>query len=364
MLEPKKSTIASRRQAIQGIGAAAALAAFGSSRGASPRARPLRIGQIGVAHGHATKLAIYRQSSDYEVVGIAEPDTDLQTKASQNRAFQGVPWMSVEQLLAVPGLQGVLIETAPRDSLRIAEQCIEAGLHVHLDKPAGESYLHFDRILRLAQSKQLLLQMGYMYRYNPGFLKLRELIAQDAFGQIFEVHAVMSKVVDPANRKQHGQYPGGMMFELGCHLIDLVIQLLGEPEQVSSFSRPTLVQDDGLADNMLAVLTYPNAIASIKSSAVEVDGGARRHLVVCGTRGTYHLQPLDQPKAKVTLARPYKELRVGENLIEFAPFARYEADAAEMARIMCGEQEADYTYAHDRLVQRTVLQASGLSLDG
>lgn len=363
MLERKKSGLASRRQAIQGIGAAAAWAAVGSTRGAFRHATPLRIGQIGVAHGHATKLAIYRQSSEYEVVGLAEPDGALRAKASKNAAFQDVPWMSVEQLLATPGLQGVLIETATGDSLRYAEQCIEAGLHVHLDKPAGESYLQFDRILRRAQSRQLMVQMGYMYRYNPGFLRLRELMAQQALGQIFEIHAVMSKVVDPTNRKQHALYPGGIMFELGCHLIDLVISLLGEPDQVSSFSRPTPGHNDGLADNMLAVLTYPNAIASIKSSAVEIEGSARRHLVVCGTQGTYHLQPLDQPKAKVTLARPHQDLRSGENLIEFQPFSRYVADAAEMARIIRGEQEPVYTYTHDRWVQRTVLQASGMPLD-
>lgn len=362
MHERNQSGMASRRQAIQGIGVAA-WAAVGSARGAIRHATPIRVGQIGVAHGHATKLAIYRQSNEYEVVGLAEPDAALRAKASKNTAFQDVPWMSVDQLLATPGLQAVLIETSPRDSLRYAEQCIEAGLHVHLDKPAGESYLQYDRILRRAHSKQLMVQMGYMYRYNPGFLRLRELIAQQALGQIFEIHAVMSKVVDPANRKQHAQYPGGMMFELGCHLIDLVISLHGEPEQVSSFSRPTLGHDDGLADNMLAVLTYPNAIASIKSSAVEIEGSARRHLVVCGTQGTYHLQPLDQPKAKVTLARPHQDLRAGENLIEFEPFTRYVADAAEMARIIRGEQEAVYTHTHDRCVQRTVLQASGMSLE-
>ncbi|MEZ6079642.1 MAG: hypothetical protein R3C56_29430 [Pirellulaceae bacterium] len=36
--------------------------------------RPIRVGQIGVGHAHANKLAVYRASPDYEVVGVVEPD--------------------------------------------------------------------------------------------------------------------------------------------------------------------------------------------------------------------------------------------------------------------------------------------------
>ena len=76
------------------------------------------------------------------------------------------------------------------------------------------------------------------------------------------MHAVMSKVVSPPERKRLSAFPGGMMFELGCHVLDLVIGVLGRPKEVTSFSRHSSALDDGLLDNMLAVLGYPRAIAS------------------------------------------------------------------------------------------------------
>jgi hypothetical protein len=55
-------------------------------------------------------------------------------------------------------------------------------------------------------------------------------------------------------------------------------------------------------DNMLVVLKYPRATATVKLSALEVEGINRRHLVVCGTEGTFHIQPLDNPAARVPVA--------------------------------------------------------------
>ena len=77
--------------------------------------------------------------------------------------------MTQEQLLKVPGLQAVLVETRVRDLLNTAEACVTAGKHVHLDKPAGESLPQLRRILDAAAKQKLLVQMGYMFRYSPAF---------------------------------------------------------------------------------------------------------------------------------------------------------------------------------------------------
>ena len=227
----------------------------------------IKIGQIGTAHGHAAgKMEVYRKSDDFEFVGIAEPNDKLRAAAERQPAFKGVPWMSVEQLLRVPGLQAVAIETEPRDLLKYAEMSVDAGKHVHLDKPAGESLMQFRRILDTAARSHLCLQMGYMYRYNPAVMLMKDLLRKGYLGEPFEVHCVMSKVVDPINRQRHGEYVGGMMFELGCHLIDIVVDVLGTPESVASFHQHAGPQQDPLEDNMLAVLSYPKALATVKSS--------------------------------------------------------------------------------------------------
>ena len=325
----------------------------------------IKIGQIGTAHGHAAgKIESYRASLEYEVVGIAEPDPKLKATAETQKAYRDIPWMTVEQLLAVEGLQAVAIETEPRDLLKYAEMALNAGKHVHLDKPAGESLTQFRRLLDQAASKHLCVQMGYMFRYNPAVVLMKNLVRKGYLGEPFEMHCVMSKVVDDASRIRNAQYPGGMMFELGCHMIDIVVDLLGTPSAVNAFHQHAGSQPDGLQDNMLAVMTYPRAIASVKSAALEVEGGARRHVVVCGTEGTIHIEPIDAPKVlRLTLAKERGPYKKGMQEIPMEPYKRYVADAADFAKVIRNEKMLDWSMMHDLAVQETVLRASASPLD-
>lgn len=348
------------RRSFLSAAMATAWAAQASTAAEAPTKPRIKIGQIGVGHAHASKLAVYRASADYEVVGIVEPDAELRKRAETQPAFKDLPWLSQEQLLNAPGLQAVLVETQVRDLLKSAEACVAAGKHVHLDKPAGESLPQYRRLLQAAARQKLLVQMGYMFRYNPGVVLLRELLAKGWLGDVFEVDAVMSKVVPAAQRRPLAEYPGGIMFELGCHVIDLVVGVLGKPQAVHAYPRHSARIDDSLADNMLAVLEYPRATATVRSSAVEVEGFARRQFVVCGTEGTCHIQPLDDPSARVAFSSRRGEYRPQYQDVRFPKYVRYVDDAADMARIIRGEKEADFSYEHDLAVQETVLRASGL----
>ena len=325
----------------------------------------IKIGQIGTAHGHAAgKLNTYRKSPDYEVVGIVEQNLNLRKQAESQPEFRDLPWMTVEQLLNVPDLQAVAIETEPRFLLLYAETCIDAGKHVHLDKPAGESLLQFRRILDTAARRHLCVQMGYMYRYNPAIALMKDLVRKGFLGKPFEMHSVMSKVVDRENRLKHGEYAGGMMFELGCHLIDVVVDVLGAPVSVNPFYQHVGSSRDTLRDNMLAVLSYPKAIATVKSSAQEVDGGSRRHIVLCGTEGTIQIQPLDSPKTvRLTLSAERSKYQKGLQEVAMPSYERYVGDAADFAKVIRAEKMFDWSAMHDLAVQETVLRASGCPID-
>lgn len=358
----------SRRTVMKRFGGALAwslssgLAGARSEDAAAGRPR-IKIGQIGVGHAHANKLAVFRRSADYEVVGVVEPDAELRRRAEGLEPYRGLRWLTQEQLLNMPDVQAVLVETRVRDLLNTAEACIEAGKHIHLDKPAGDSLPQFRRILDVAAQRKLLVQMGYMYRYNPGVVLLREFLKRGWLGEVFEVHAVMSKVVDPPARQGLAEFRGGIMFELGCHVIDLVIGVLGKPAKVTPFARHAARVDDGLQDNMLAVFEYRKALATVKSSAEEVEGFDRRHLVVCGTEGTFHIQPLDDPSARVALSTARPGYKAGYQDLSFPKYTRYVDDAADMARVIRGEKPPDFSYDHDLTVQTTLLQASGMPGD-
>lgn len=348
-----------RRHFLQQLATSAAAIGVTSNTfgGEKPR---IKIGQIGVGHAHAAKLGVYRKSADYEVVGIVEPDEALRKRAESSPTYKDLKWMTREQLLNVPGLQAVLVETKVKDLLDNAEACVAAGKHVCIDKPAGESLPQFRRIHESATKQKLTVQMGYMYRYNPAVVMLRDFLKKGWLGEVFEVHTVMSKAYDAASRKEILPYRGGLMFELGCHVIDLVIGVLGKPNDVIGHNRHFSKLDDGLLDNMLAVFTYPKALATVKSSAMEVEGFARRHLVVSGTEGTFHIQPLDNPAAKVALSAAREGYKKGYQDVTFPKYERYVDDAADMAKVIRGEKEFAFKPEHDLAVQESLLKACGL----
>lgn len=363
-------TMPSRRSALR---SAAALPFAWQAISAPPvsaaKPRPLRYLQIGTGHAHAGKLEVYAESGEWEIVGVVEEDPELRKAAAKSPLYRRFPMLELGEALQTPDLRVVGVESRVRDLLRYARAAIDAGCHVHLDKPAGASMPAYRELMKAADAKGLVVQMGFMYRFNPAVELLRRMLAAGWLGEIFETHAVMSKVIPPKDRQELDEFPGGTMFELGCHIIDLTVSVLGKPQRVVPFPRRTLeAADDSLVDNMLAVLEYPKATATVRTTGLEVEGNSRRHFTVCGTAGTFHIQPLDKPSVTLSLSeeRSFGEgervFPKGSSEITFnVPYRRYVGDAAELAALVRGERTNPWPSSHDLAVQETVLAASGMA---
>jgi predicted dehydrogenase len=301
-----------------------------------------------------------RASDDFEVVGIVEPDPELRAAAEAHRAYAGLTWMTEEQLLQTDSLRAVAVETEIRDLVPTAARCIAAGKHVHLDKPAGESLPAFRRLLDDAERRELAVQMGYMLRYNPAFELCFRLVREGHLGDVFAIDATMSKAVEAAVRQRFLPYRGGAMFELGCHVIDAVVTILGKPVKVTAHQRSS--SDDGFADNGLAVLEYPRATVTVRSSLVEIEGEARRQFVVSGTRGTFEIRPLEPPHVRLALDAARGGYEKGYQDVQLQPTrGRYHGEFEDLARVIRGEKTLAFSPEHDLAVHETVLLASGLS---
>lgn len=360
------ATMTTRRRFLTAA-ATLPVAASGIARAAAP-AKPIRYLQIGTGHAHANKVEAYAESRDWEVVGIVEEDPALLEAARKSPLYGKFPFLSLEEGLKTPELKVVGVESEVRDLLRYARLAVDRGYHVHLDKPAGASMAEYRELMKVADEKGLVVQMGFMYRFNPAVQLLHRMLQAGWLGEVFETHAVMSKVIPPRDRQTLDEFPGGTMFELGCHIIDLTVSVLGKPDKVVPFPRRSLeTPDDTLMDNMLAVFEYPKATATVRTTGLEVEGFSRRHFTVCGTEGTFHIQPLDRPVVTLSLSQ---ERRFGEgervfpkgtSTVEFAtPYERYVGDAADLAAIVRGEKKNPYPSDHDLAVQEAVLAAAAM----
>lgn len=373
------NTFDRRHLLTSAVGAGAAVAAGqwlpSTTIAADPSKQRIKVGQIGVGHEHASgKMDTFRKLSDhYEVVGIVEPDPELRKRRENDPTYKGLTWMTEEQLLNSRGLQAVAVEVDSDDDrlMEIAGHCIGAGMHVHLDKPGGESFSKFKKVLDEAGRRSLTVQLGYMYRNNPAVQFCRKAVQQGWLGQVFEVDCVMSKFSGVGYRKYLSQFRGGTMFIYCCHMIDLVVGLMGKPDRVVSFPRQTRSDAGPMCDNGLVVFEYPKTTATIRTASLEVEGFKRRQLVVCGDEGTIDIRPLEiygisppQPlKLQIALATARDSFKPGYQEVTFPTVpARYDDQLIELAQIIRGEIANPYPLEHELIVQECLLTACGYPL--
>jgi predicted dehydrogenase len=322
----------------------------------------IRIGQIGTAHSHAVgKMEAVRSLPDlFEVAGISEADDRRRKTAENIKAFAGLKWMSEAELLALPELRAVIVETTLGEGTATALRAIKAGKHVHLDKPGGGDHGQFKAMREEAEQRGLTVQMGYMLRYNPAFELLFRAVKEGWLGEITEVDASMGKLAADGQRAVLKEYPGGGMFELGCHLADAVVTILGKPRRVHSFSKALRAPTDDFADNQLAVLEYGKATATLRCNQADPFGGPRRRFFVAGTKGTMEIEPLESGKAKLYLSEAHEAYAKGAQSIALnVPSDRYAGEFRDLAQVIRDEKKFAWSAAHDIAVHETALRAAG-----
>jgi len=327
----------------------------------------IKIGQVGTTHAHARgKIETLKKlTNTFELVGVVEPDRQKRRAAQNNKAYKGVTWLTEEQLLNTKGLKAVAVENTEFENVPTALRYINAGIHVHLDKPPGESFSAFKNLLDTAEKRNLTVQLGYMFRNNPAFKFCFDALRKGWLGDVFEVHGVISKKISDERRVREQRYRGGTMFILGCHLIDALVTVLGEPQKVTPYLRNTRPEHDSFIDNTLAVFEYPKATATIRSTMVEPNGSKRRQFIVCGSSGTVEIRPLDSPKKLLlALEQPHGKFKKGYQDVPMPKMpGRYDDQLIEFAQIVKGRMQSPYSTRHDLAAHKALLMACNIPID-
>lgn len=323
--------------------------------------KKIRVGQIGIGHNHgeAKMLAFRKFPEHFEIVGYAEEDPVWLEQRGDLPGYEGLPLLTVEELLE--RCDAILVETAVPNLTRTAQRCVDAGKHIHLDKPGSGTLEEFGHMLNTAKEKNLVVQMGYMYRYNPAILKTIEAVKNGQLGEIYSINAEMSTYHSAAYKKWLSTFKGGIHYILGSHLVDLIVYLLGEPQKVTSFLKHTMLDGVDVADNNLSVLEYDKALARVFVSSVEVNGWGRRQFMVSGSKGTINIVPIENPTTMTysdlsITDQPYEHVKVDVEVEDVPKNARYDTMAMDFYDYIMGTKENPYTYEHDYLVQKVITE--------
>jgi predicted dehydrogenase len=269
--------------------------------------------------------------------------------------------MTEESLLSTQGLQAVAIETEVSELVPTAGRALAAGLHIHLDKAPGESLPLFRKLLQEAKAGKQIVQMGYMLRYNPAFQFMYKAVQDGWLGEIMEIDCMMGKLGSKQTRNAIGRFPGGGMFELGGHVIDSIVYMLGKPKAVTPYTRRT--QTDGVADNQLAVLEFSKAIATVRINHNDPFGSPRRRFQISGNKGTIEIQQLESGNITLSLHDPQGGYTAGTHTIQLArQGGRYDGEFEDLAKVIRGESKFAWSYSHDLNAHEALLLASGMPI--
>jgi len=250
----------------------------------------------------------------------------------------------------------MVIETDEIHLTKYALLAARAGKHVHMEKPGGNDITLFEQLISAMRESGKVFHTGYMYRYNPEVRSLLQQIEDGELGEIISVEAQMNCFQSPRVREWLGKLPGGQMFFLGCHLIDLIYRIQGAPKRITCLS----------PDNEygFAVLEYEKGVSFAKTHAAEKGGYARRQLVVTGTEKTVELKPLEMGSESemFTVCTEYESTSWGNRgeSHESEHYDRYDFMMASFADYVEGRRENPYTLDYELELYRLVLMACGL----
>ncbi|MBK9138616.1 MAG: Gfo/Idh/MocA family oxidoreductase [Verrucomicrobia bacterium] len=342
-----------RRDFLATTGAAVVSApALLSAAAARPR---LRAGFLGGGHSHAPdKWRIVRESPEYELVGMAEDSPEVRA-AYQAR---GTRFLPADELVAACDV--IFVESAVRDHARDALLALRAGRHVHLEKPPADNLRDVQEMVHLAREKKLVFQTGYMWRYHPGFAAIFTAVREGWLGRVYLVRGMIGTLVAASRRPEWAEFAGGGLFELGSHLVDALIRLIGEPTAVTPFLRTHGEYGDNLKDNNLAVFEFPTALGLILNSTLQPNAGPQRVFEVFGTNGRATMRPVEPPVLEIELASAAGPYRAGFTTVSLPPYARYTPEIADLAAVIRGERQLPVTLDEELQVQKWLLRASGM----
>lgn len=235
----------------------------------------------------------------------ANPDFEISMIATSNPERQQQAARAYPQAAIVPSYQEVLdsaehvdllvIGTPPPTHYEIARAALEHGLHVVVDKPFVVRSAQGEELIALAAQRGLTLTVYQNRRWDGDFLTVKQLLAEKTLGRIhsFESRFEWFKPEGMRSWKAEltAQDGGGILYDLGTHLIDQALELFGPVKSMQSSLRALTDQATAEEEAHLVLNHQAGTQSRLTMSSLNAAPGPRFHLA--GSLGAYCTQGLD-----------------------------------------------------------------------
>ena len=249
---------------------------------------PVKVGLIGYGMaGRVFHAPLIRATPALDLVAIATSRADAVAALDPE-----IRCVTQAEMLADPAIDLVVVATPSGTHGAICSEALRAGKHVVVDKPFALSLAEARDLAALANANERLLAVFHNRRFDSDFLSIRAAITDGVIGRVthFESHFDRFRPKVPQRWREESARGGGLLFDLGPHLIDQALVLFGAPKTV--FATVRQHRDHAHApDYVHLLLGYGDKEVVLHATALAALEPPR--FSVHGTRGSYVKTGLD-----------------------------------------------------------------------
>lgn len=272
---------------------------------------PIRVGVVGFGlAGKIFHTSVIEATPGLELVCVVQRSGD-EAAREYPHAKQA---HSVEEMLGDVGIQLVVIATPSYSHFELARQCLREQRNVVVDKPFTLTSAEAAELIRMARERKLLLTVYQNRRWDGGSQTLQQVIASGELGRVVSFESHFDRFREMPRRdvwRENGGPGGGILFDLGPHLIDEALTLFGIPDTIYAsvrVERENAVVDDAW-DIVLEYTRSHRMIAMLRSTLTACTPGPR--YVVHGARGSYSKWGIDPQEDQLKSGMQYDSPELG-----------------------------------------------------
>ncbi|MET8978923.1 Gfo/Idh/MocA family oxidoreductase [Streptomyces sp. NPDC004539] len=235
-----------------------------------------------IAHGFADALG---RLPDAHLVAVASRSRE---KAEEFGEKYAVPadrrYASYEDLAADDTVDLVYVASPQSHHREHTLLFLNSGHGVLCEKPFALDAAQAADMIAVARERGLFLMEAMWSRFLPAYVKLRELIAENAIGTVLSVDADFGFPFPPGGRLFDPALGGGSLLDLGVYPVSLASMLLGEPARVTATG---LIGTAGVDDQIAVLSGYTNGAFSVARSSLRTQLACTAR--IAGTEGHIEL---------------------------------------------------------------------------
>ncbi|WP_445924526.1 Gfo/Idh/MocA family oxidoreductase [Leptodesmis sp.] len=228
---------------------------------------PIRVGVIGVGNMGQHHARILSMLKDVEMVGVSDVNVErgIDTASKYRVRF----FEDYRDLL--PHVDAVCVAVPTRIHHSVGMACLQAGVHVLIEKPIAASIVEAESLVNAAAESQCILQVGHIERFNPAFQELSKVLKTE------ELLALEAHRMSPYSQRANDV---SVVLDLMIHDIDLLLELAAAPvvRLTASGSRAS---GSGYLDYVTATLGFANGIVATLTSSKVTHRKIRRIAAHC-----------------------------------------------------------------------------------